>query len=80
MQTDDAAFEKRPQSHTVPTVVVGITDNKTGQHKEEVYGQIAMIDDLFQMIAARMSFKHVKDYHHDSSYTAQAVQNFIMWL
>ena len=37
--------------------------NKTGKHKEKIYSQVTVIDNLFQVIAAGMRFQQMKsDY------------------
>lgn len=46
MQADEPAFEKVFDFHFFPTVVVSIADHKTRQDKEEINGQVAMIDPL----------------------------------
>lgn len=78
MQTYNTSFEESDGTHPVPTIIIGITYNKAGKHKEKVYRQITMVDNLFQVIAARMCFKKMKNYNHDCCYTTKPIEYFIM--
>ena len=80
MQTDDPTLEESPQRHAVPTVIVCVPDDKPRKHEKEIYGQIAMIDHLHQMIACRMGFEQMEGNHHQCCHATQAVQNLVVGL
>ena len=80
MQADDAPLEEGAQRHAVPTVVVGIAYHEARKHEEEINGQIAVVDDLHQMVAARMGLEQVEDDYHQRGYATQAVQYLVVRL
>ncbi|CDD33978.1 unknown [Bacteroides sp. CAG:714] len=46
MKTDEAAFEEIAGCHCFsPSVIVRITDYKAGKNKEEIDGQVTVVDD-----------------------------------
>lgn len=46
MKPCETAFEESPCGHLVPSVIIGIADDETGENEEEIHGQITMIDYL----------------------------------
>ena len=78
MQTNYTPLEESTDTHPIPTVVISITDNKTGKHEKEIHCQIAMIDNLSKMTAACMCFKKMEDNNHDSRHATKSVKNLIM--
>ena len=43
MKANETTLEEGPCCHSVPTVVVGIADDKAGENEEEVNGQITVV-------------------------------------
>ena len=80
MQTDNTPLEESTDAHPAPAVVIGITDNKTGKHKEKIYRQVTVIDNLFQVIAAGMRFQQMKSDYHYGSYATKPVEYLVMRL
>ena len=80
MQTNYTPLEESTDTHPIPTVVISITDNKTGKHKEKIHRQITVIDKLLQMTAAGMCFQQMESDNHYRGYATKPVKNFIMRL
>jgi len=80
LQPDKAALEEGSRTHPVPTVIVCIADDEARKHEEEIDCQIAMIDNLVQMVAAGMRFQQMKGHYHSSRHAAQSVQNLVVRL
>ena len=77
MQTYESPLEELPHTHTPPTVVIGVADDKARKYEEEIDGQIAVIDTLVE-VARGKGFEEVKTYHRQGRHAAQAVENGIM--
>ena len=43
MKSYETAFEEVAESHPVPPVIVGITDHEAGEHEEEIYRYMAVV-------------------------------------
>lgn len=76
VKTYEAALEEAPGGHSVPTIVVGITDDETGEDKEEIDSEIAVID---MLLAAPwcVGFEQVEQYNKYCGYTAESVKDLI---
>ena len=83
MKADEAPAGKDARRHrAVEAVVVGIPDDKTRQHKEEVDGEIAIVNLAYDR-GAGCKGKTLVDMipqHEQSGYAAQAVEQCIMGL
>ena len=75
LQTNQAPLEEIPRGHAAPTVVVGITDDEARQHKEKIYGQIAVVKYLIAR-AGRIGFKKMEGHYNYGRYAAKPVENF----
>ena len=85
MQTDQTTFEKVAHRQRRPTVIVGVTDDKTGKHEKEIHRKVAMVECGDESIASSIlhlceckTFKHVVADHQQSSDTPQGIQQKIM--
>ena len=76
MQARQTALEKAPGGHFVPAVVVSITDDETAQHKEEIHGQVPVIDDLGSRTFA-VCLKEMKQDDHQGRHATKPVQDLI---
>ena len=74
--TYQASLEEVPRCHTVPAVVVGITDDEAGEYKEEVHGQVAVVQNLVGRPCG-IGFKKMESYHDYCGYAAKPVQYFV---
>jgi hypothetical protein len=63
-------------STSIPAVIVCIADNESGQHKEEIYSQIAMIDRLIRGTMI-IGLKQVVGHHQHGSHSAQSVEDLV---
>ena len=79
MQTYESPFEKLPHTHTPPTVIIGVADDKARKYEEEIDGQITVIDTLVE-VARGERFEEVKTYHRQGRHAAQAVEDLVMLL
>ena len=78
MQTNQSALEEAPGAHLVPTVIVGIADDKARKCKEEIDRPIPVVDGLVWR-HTKISLKEMKTHDQHGRYSAQSVQNFITW-
>ena len=78
MQTDKSRFKKVPRSHFVPAVVIRIADYKTGEHKEKINREIAMMYGLNREIRI-IGLEQVKNNDQYSGGATQSVKNGVMW-
>ena len=80
MKAHQPPLAEVPQGHVSPAVVIGVSDDETGQHKEEVHGQVTVVDDLIrvELEVPGAAFKHVEQNHHDSGYPAETVQSGVV--
>ena len=76
MQAHDSSLEKSPQSHFAKAVVVGIAYHIAGKQKEEVDGQITMVDYLLGRTFG-ISLKEMKSDYHHGGHATKPVENFI---
>ena len=61
-------------------IVVSIYLPDSGKHKEKIYRQVTVIDNLFQVIAAGMRFQQMKSDYHYGSYATKPVEYLVMRL
>ena len=83
VQTYESAFEKVTQRHGASqTVVVGVTDDETGQNEEKVDGQVSVVDDNDRSAARSKgkTFENVVEYDQQGCNSAQTVQELIVGL
>ena len=80
LQPDQAALVEIQLGQPAPPVIIGIGHDKARQHKKEVHGKIAMIDDLPLSGAAGIGLEQMKDDDKERCHAAQAIQNDIMVL
>lgn len=75
VQTDKAATEELTGSEALlPAVVVGISDDESGQHKEQIDSKVAMRNDV-----RTAHVEHVEHEHHQCCHSSQTVEEDIMW-
>jgi len=79
MQADQTALEEIAVGHASPAVVVGIADDEARKDKEEIDGQIAVVDDLVGM-ARGMRLEKMKSHDDQRRDAAQTVEDRIMGL
>ena len=77
LQAYEAALDEFLGRHCFPAVVVGVADDKAGQHEEEVDGQVAVVDDLVHM-AGGVGFKDVEPHDDNGGHPAQSVKNVVV--
>ena len=80
MQTYQSAFEETAQCQFVlvlrfPAVIVGIADDKTREHKEEIHSQMPVVKTLYDSAAGKgKSLEYVIPYNHKCCSAAQAIE------
>ena len=79
MQADQPALEKISGVHRFlfPAVVVRITDDEPREDKEEIDGQIPVVEPLVDGTGGK-PFEDVVPDHHQGSDSPQTIQEFIM--
>ena len=81
VEANQPALEEIPEAHRLAqAVVVGIADDKSGEDKEEIHSQIAVVDGSNQRAPCgkRQSLEYMVENHQEGSHTAQAVENLVM--
>ena len=83
LQADEAALVEVPLGHAAPAgawagpaVVVGVGDDEAGEEEEEVYGEVAVVDDLLEAVVVGVGLAGVEEDDHDGGDTAKAVEDF----
>jgi hypothetical protein len=85
MQTNEATLEEAAQSERfameeevgLPSVVIGITDNKTRKHKKEVNSQVTMIESVDSSTSGKgKALEYVIPYYHQGCGSTKTVQDF----
>ena len=56
MKPDKTTLEETAHCHFTPTIIVGITNYKTGKDKEKIDCQLSMIDNLFVVTTSGKRF------------------------
>ena len=72
MQPNEPTLGKCPNAHCIAAVVVGITDNETRQHEEEIDGQIAVINNLVEKAGGK-SLAYMVANNNEGGNAAQPV-------
>lgn len=75
MQADQSSFKEIPDGHGVPSVVIRMGHDVTGEHEEKIHGEIAVVDKEFMVISFAEQFKGVHDDDHDGGDTAKGVKD-----
>ena len=81
VQTDKPALEKSfHRQRPVPAVVVSIADDEARQYKEEVNGQVAVVDalDIGLPAGKGIALEYVVPYNEHRGHSAQTVKQAVM--
>ena len=69
MQSNETTRKKSSQAHPAQTIVIRVTDDKSGKQEEEINCKVAVINNLTQWTGG-MCLKNVKCNYHHCSYAA----------
>jgi hypothetical protein len=75
VQTDKATAEELTDGETLrPAVVVGVSDDESGEDKEQIDSKIAVRNDV-----GTTYVEHVEHEHHQCCNSPESVEEDIMW-
>jgi hypothetical protein len=80
VQPDQSQSQKMADRHTVPAIVIGVTDHEAGQQEEEVDGQDRVVKNDLGGIPHHRDALNVEQHNEHGSGAAQTVEYLEMLL
>ena len=77
MEADQTACEEFLDAHSVPAIVVGVSDDESRENEKEIDGQVTVVDPLVEM-ARGEGFEKVEADDRDGGDAAQSVEDVVM--